>query len=195
MYGSKKVNMLKWFKEVIPMNDRRIIEGLKKGYEETFEECYYQYKNLVYYVIIKITKDKELAEELVQDTFIKMYQQINKFDGKYFKAWLLTIAKNLALNEIKRQKKEIEFGDYLVVDVLDTKNEMRNLLYDLEHILNPKEYDIFILRIVYDMKQREIAEYLNIPIGTVGWTYQEALKKVKKNYRKEDSNENKEKNN
>lgn len=168
------------------MNNRKMIEGLKKGCEESFEECYYQYKNLVYYVAIKIVHNKELAEELVQDTFIKMYQSINKFDGHYFQAWLLTITKNLALNELKKHKIEIEYGDYLVLDELDAKNEMRKLLYDLEHVLNPKEYEIFILRIVYDMKQREIAEYLHIPIGTVGWTYQEALKKVKKVYRKED---------
>lgn len=164
------------------MNDRKIVLGLKNRSEEAFEECYYQYKNLVFYVIIKITKNIELAEELVQDTFIKMYQQIDSFDGKYFQAWLLTIAKNLTLNEIKKRKLEIEYGDYLVADILDSKNEMKQLIQDLEEILNPKEYEIFILKIIYDMKQREIAEYLNIPIGTVGWTYQEALKKVKKVY-------------
>lgn len=172
------------------MNDKRIIEGLRKGYEEAFEECYYQYKNLVYYVIIKIVHKKELAEELVQDTFVKMYQSINNFDGRYFQAWLLTIARNLAINELKKQKVEIEFADYLVLEEADTKKEMRDLLYDLEHILNPTEYEIFILRIIYDMKQREISEYLSIPIGTVGWTYQQALKKVKKYIRKEEENEN-----
>ena len=166
------------------MNEKRMIEDLKKGYEEAFEECYYQYKNLVFYVVLKIVQKKELAEELVQDTFIKMYQSINSFDGRYFQAWLLTIAKNLAINEIKKQQVEVEFADYLIYEELDVNSEMKDLLYDLEHILNPKEYEIFILRIIYDMKQREIAEYLNLPIGTVGWTYQEALKKVKKIYRK-----------
>ena len=166
------------------MNEKRMIEDLKKGYEEAFEECYYQYKNLVFYVVLKIVQKKELAEELVQDTFIKMYQSINSFDGRYFQAWLLTIAKNLAINEVKKQQVEVEFADYLIYEELDVNSEMKDLLYDLEHILNPKEYEIFILRIIYDMKQREIAEYLNLPIGTVGWTYQEALKKVKKIYRK-----------
>lgn len=166
------------------MNDKRIVESLKNRSEEAFEECYYKYKNLVFYVVIKITRNLELAEELVQDTFIKMYQQIDSFDGKYFQAWLLTIAKNLALNEIKKRKLEIEYADYLVADILDSKNEMKQLIHDLEEILNPKEYEIFILKIIYDMKQREIAEYLGIPIGTVGWTYQEALKKVKKIYKR-----------
>ncbi len=164
------------------MNDKRIIDGLKKKSEDAFEECYYKYKNLVYYVIIKMTRNKELAEELVQDTFVKMYQQIDKFDGSYFQAWLLTIAKNLTLNELKKQKLEIEFADYLVAEELDTKNEMKQLLHDLQEVLNPKEYDVFIFKVIYDMKQREIAEYMNMPIGTVGWMYQEALKKVKKVY-------------
>lgn len=167
------------------MNERQMIDGLKKGYEDAFEECYYQYKNLVFYVVLKVVQKKELAEELVQDTFVKMYQSINSFDGRYFQAWLLTIAKNLALNELKKQKMEVEFADYLVYDELDVKNEMRDLLYDLEHILNPKEYEIFILRIIYDMKLREISGYLNLPLGSVCWTYQEALKKVKKIYRKD----------
>ena len=46
-------------------------------------------------------------------------------------------------------------------------------------------YEIIILKTVYNMKQKEIAEYLGIPIGTVGWVYQEGIKKFKKAYRKE----------
>ena len=41
------------------MNERRIVDGLRKGYEDAFEECYYQYKNLVYYVVIKIVQPCE----------------------------------------------------------------------------------------------------------------------------------------
>ena len=114
-----------------------------------------------------------------------MYQQIDKFDGKYFKAWLLTIAKNLTLNELRKQKVEIEFADYLVADVIDPSVEMRNLMFEMEKILSPREYEIIILKTVYNMKQKEIAEYLGIPIGTVGWVYQEGIKKFKKAYRKE----------
>ena len=89
------------------MMENQMIKGLRQKSEEAFEECYYKYKDLVYYVIIKMTKNKELTEDLVQDTFIKMYQQIDKFDGKYFKAWLLTIAKNLTINELKKQIKTV----------------------------------------------------------------------------------------
>ena len=91
-----------------------------------------------------MTKNKEMTEDLVQDTFIRMYQQIDKFDGKYFKAWLLTIAKNLTLNELRKQKVEVEFADYLVADVIDPSVEMRNLMFEMEKILNPKEYEIII---------------------------------------------------
>lgn len=167
------------------MMDDQLVKGLKKRSEEAFEECYYKYKDLVYYVIIKMTRNKEMTEDLVQDTFIRMYQQIDKFDGKYFKAWLLTIAKNLTLNEFKKQKVEVEFADYLVADVIDTSVEMRNLMFEMEKILSPREYEIIILKTVYNMKQKEIAEYLGIPIGTVGWVYQEGIKKFKKAYRKE----------
>ena len=167
------------------MIENQMIKGLKNKSEEAFEECYYKYKDLVYYVVIKMTMNKELAEDLVQDTFIRMYQQIDKFDGKYFKAWLLTIAKNLTLNELRKQKLEVEFADYLVADVIDPSVEMRNLMFEMEKILNPKEYEIIILKTVYNMKQKEIAEYLNMPIGTVGWIYQEGIKKFKKLYRKD----------
>ena len=146
------------------MMDDQLVKGLQKRSEEAFEECYYKYKDLVYYVIIKMTRNKEMTEDLVQDTFIRMYQQID---------------------ELKKQKVEVEFADYLVADVIDTSVEMRNLMFEMEKILSPREYEIIILKTVYNMKQKEIAEYLGIPIGTVGWVYQEGIKKFKKAYRKE----------
>ena len=85
------------------MTETLMIKRLKNHDEEAFDYCYDTYKNLVYFQIIKVVKNRELTEELVQDTFLKMYQNIEKFDGKFFKAWLLKIANNTAISELRKK--------------------------------------------------------------------------------------------
>ncbi len=161
------------------MKDQQMIRLMKEHNEDAFEYCYYEYRQIVFFVIVKITKSRELAEEVLQDTFMKMYQSIGSFDGRYFKAWLLTIAKNLALNEMKKKTADVVYEDYLVIDELTSSQKTKELLVELESILDKTEYEVVILKTIYDMKQKEIAEYLNMPIGTVGWIYSKAIKKFK----------------
>ena len=96
------------------MTETVMIKRLKNHDEEDFDYCYENYKNLVYFQIIKLVKNRELAEELLQDTFLKMYQNIDKFDGKYFKAWLLKIANNIAISELRKKKTTIEYNDNII---------------------------------------------------------------------------------
>ena len=85
--------------------NRKTIKKLKERDEETFELIYEQYYKLIYYIALNVTKDKEMASEIVQDTFMKMLTSIDTYDeGGKFKSWLCTIARNLAINKITRRK-------------------------------------------------------------------------------------------
>ena len=167
------------------MTEALMIKRLKAHDEIAFDYCYENYKNLVYFQIIKIVKNKELAEELLQDTFLKMYQNIEKFDGKFFKAWLLKIATNIAISELRKKKETIEYNDNIISEEVISSFTHNDTLIDLKAILSADEFIIVIYRIIYDMKTKEVAEALDLPLGTVSWKYNEALKKAKK-YFKED---------
>ena len=167
------------------MTEALMIKRLKNHDEEAFDYCYETYKNLVYVQIIKIVKNKELTEELVQDTFLKMYLNIDKFDGKFFKAWLLKIANNIAISELRKKKETIEYNDNIISEEVISSFVHNDTLSDLKAILSPDEFIIVIYRIIYDLKTKEVAETLNLPMGTVSWKYNEAMKKAKKYFREE----------
>ena len=167
------------------MTETLMIKRLKNHDEEAFDYCYETYKNLVYFQIIKLIKNKELTEELVQDTFLKMYLNIDKFDGKYFKAWLLKIANNLAISELRKKKDEIEYNDNIICEEVISTFSHNDTLRDLKAILSSDEFIIVVYRIIYDLKTREVADAMNLPIGTVSWKYNEAIKKAKKYFKEE----------
>ena len=167
------------------MTEALMIKRLKNHDEEAFDYCYDTYKNLVYFQIIKVVKNKELTEELVQDTFLKMYQNIDKFDGKFFKAWLLKIANNTAISELRKKKETIEYNDNVISEEVISNFAHNDIIYDLKAILSADEFIIVIYRIIYNMKTREVADALDLPIGTVSWKYNEALKKAKKYFKEE----------
>ena len=165
--------------------NKKILKGLKERDNDTFELVYYEYKDLVYFVAYNILKNSLDTEEIVQDVFIKLLKEIDKFDGRFFKAWLLKMTKNLAINKLRTLHKEDSIQDS-EVDFIKANDEFakRDILIELEEILDEKNFKIVVLHLVYDMKHREIAEYLDLPLGTVCSLYNISIKKIKSIYKK-----------
>ena len=84
------------------MQEKKLIEGIIAKNEAAFDEIYNNYHKLVYFVILKIVKNRDDASDLTIDTFVKMYQKIGQYNGGNFKYWLLQIAKHEALNFVER---------------------------------------------------------------------------------------------
>lgn len=170
---------------------KQLIKKLYTHNQDAFCEIYNIYHNLVYYVIYSIVKDKEATQELVQDTFVKMWNNIYMFDyNSNFKAWLLTIAKNTARDYL-RVNKSVELVEE--VELAGNCRYMKDLYEfntDTYGILSEFEYNVIVLSLVYNMKRREVAEYLERPLGTILRVYKEAITKLKKLYEITD-NENK----
>ena len=160
------------------MDDKRIVIGLQRKDEKVFELFYKQYKNLCYYVIFDIVKNEMNAEELLQDSFIDAYTKINTFDGKNFKAWFLKIAKNNAL-DFYRKKNKIVLDEELLASEKSFDHD-DSLITDLRSVLNKDEFLVLMLCSLYDMKQKDIAAYMEKPEGTISWLYKEAKTKAKK---------------
>ena len=160
-----------------------LVNELQNGNIEVFDDIYYQTKNIVYYSIFIILKDYQLSEDIMQDTYLKALEKIHSYKRKaHFKSWIITIAKNLAINEYNKRKREmlIDIGDneYLFGSTSSTvENEI--LISQIFTVLSDEEKEIVILHVVGDLKHREIAKLLNKPLGTITWAYNNAIKKLK----------------
>lgn len=163
---------------------KKVIEKLKRRDEATFNKIYQEYEGLIYYICYSITLNKEVSEELMQDTFVKLLTSLDNYseDG-HFKQYLMQIARNLSKNYVMRTKnKEVYFEDdaYLNYATDDTKEA--KMIIELEGLLNPLEADIVIKKVVYNFKFKEIAEDNKLTLGETQSIYYRAIEKVRKAY-------------
>jgi RNA polymerase sigma-70 factor (ECF subfamily) len=168
---------------------------LKQGDDSAFDSIYHLTKQGVFSLALSILKNPYTAEDLMQETYLKVKEKILYYkDDTNGYAWILTITRNLCFNYLNRDKR---------VDVLDTsEHEYLNATTDknferddmpvfkiAQKILNNYELQIVLLYSIYGYKHREIAEILDKPLGSILWTYNNALRKLQKEIKKEESNE------
>ncbi len=151
--------------------------------EQVQKELYENYSNLVYKIAFSILKNKENAEDVMQNVFTKIVEiPKEKLPSNKETTWLYTVTKNEAISYVRKNKKEVCLEEiYELVDE-DTnieeiieKEDYQNLIRGL----NKEEQEIISLKILSKLKFRQIATLLNMPIGTVQWKYYTAVKALK----------------
>ncbi len=158
---------------------KKTLNELKQQNENTFNKVYNEYYKLLYYIAYSKCKNKCDSEEVVQDTFINMMKKINEFDDYHkFKEWITTICRNLAINKVTRKQK-LELVEETDLDLIN--NYEKNDYLDYLNILDDLEKDIIILKIVHNLKFKDIALILKISQNVATKTYYEALNKLKSN--------------
>jgi RNA polymerase sigma-70 factor (ECF subfamily) len=97
--------------------DQFYIDRVLKGDSNAFAPLINKYKNMIFTLVIKIVKNREDAEEVAQDSFIKAYEKLGSFEGKSkFSTWLYTIAYRNALTKVRKKKLETTDIDSYVID-------------------------------------------------------------------------------
>lgn len=171
-------------------NNKQLIKELSQHSQDAFSEIYDKYHKLVYYIIFSYTNDVEATKDLVQETFMKMWNNIHLFKiDTNFCAWLSTIAKNTAKDYL-RTKKHIEIIDD---EVVSNRHHIKSIIefnVDAKSALNSLEYEVVVLTIIYNLKRREVADSLNKPIGTILRVYREAIRKLRKFYEVKENTKN-----
>ena len=165
------------------MNNEQLKEYLAKmrdGDNTAFAEIYNDMKTPIFTIICRITRRKELAEDVMHDLFVKLYQSPPGSSVNNPRAWIFQMARNLALNSTRTPQtaelnEEIEnrcelFSDSVNLQI-DIENAMKTLVSD--------ELEIISLRVYGDLKFKEISKILLMPLGTVLWKYQKAVKKLR----------------
>lgn len=171
---------------MIKKDIKTLIKQLQNGDISVFDDIYYSTKDNVYYTILSIVKDGSLSEDIMQDTYLKALEKIHSYrPSNSFNSWIITIARNLAINEFNRRKRELKVDpgeNEIIFGITESSSEKELIVKEMMEFLNEDEREIVIMHIIGDMKYREIAEVLGMPIGTVSWKYNEAVKKLKNKY-------------
>ena len=157
------------------------LERIKDGDKLSLENLYNLTKDSVYAYSLSILKNKHLAEEVLQDTYINIYENANLYNSRNKPlAWILTITRNNCLKKINKEKKHIDI-DLFRETLSNTKDNIDDKLflsYLFEHI-SDEDREIVLLHAIAGFKHREIAKFLNLPIGTVLSRYKRCLNKLK----------------
>lgn len=170
----------------------QLVREIKNGLMDSFDELYQLTYRKVFFIALGVLHDSQLAEDIVQDTYLKMLESIQEYREKNFLAYLLTIAKNLAINEYNRRKRisftSEEIDTYIEInleDYLQIKAEKRELIQKSLACLDVLEKNVFLLYTIENLTHKEIAFILEKPIGTITWIYQKALKKIRQKIKEE----------
>ncbi len=159
------------------------IDGMKQKDKESLVNFYELTKSSIYGLILSIIKNKHDAEDIFQEVYIKVYENIEKYnsEGKPL-AWLMTIAKNLCYEKIRKHKDVSDIDEMHNIGIYDknSKNIEDKMILNIafKHITE-EERNIIILHIVSDLKYREIAKILELPLSTVLSKYHRAIKRMK----------------
>lgn len=159
--------------------------------KDAFEKLYIQMKKPVYFYVLRFCGRHDIAEDVLQDTFITIWSKSDSFiPNGSGRSWILSIAKNKAIDTLKKQQHIIsldEIEDCLFnEEQLITAIENQSLLKELFESITKREADIVVLRHIVGLSLTEIAREKNIKKGTVFWIYNSAIKKMKKKYERMD---------
>jgi RNA polymerase sigma-70 factor (ECF subfamily) len=166
----------------IQVNDSELVTSYINGNEKAFSTLVQRHKSKVYTTIYLVVKDQYIAEDLLQDTFIKAVEVLR--DGRYneegkFLPWILRIAHNLAIDYFRREKRypTVVFEDGSNVfnslafaedsaESMQIKEESHEHLRDLIKKLPNQQREVLVMRHYDDMSFQEIADATGVSINT-----------------------------
>lgn len=161
----------------------KLVKKARRGNDEAFLILFQQYEAQIYRMAYVYVKDENDALDIVQETAYRSFKAIRSLkEPQYFKTWLLRIAIHSALDFLRKKEKVTGFepieADYIEGNFEDELLLKINL-QDLINRLNEGEKTIVLLKYEEDLTFQEIANLLNMPLGSVKTILYQALKKLR----------------
>lgn len=175
--------------ELVSLPDADVVRLAQEGRERAFRELVRRYERPVFSLVYRMVRDRELAEDLAQDAFIKVLNHIDRYSPEFkFSSWVFKIANNVAIDHLRRRRlntismdgsphassaAEVEASTFdVAVDQESALDELesRELGAAIEAAigeLRPEYRSCIMLRHVEGRSYEEIASTLDLPLGTV----------------------------
>ncbi len=159
------------------MQQDGLILELQNGNQRAFERIYELYSESIYGIIYSIVNDEKVAEEILQDVFLKIWENASSYNsdkGRFF-TWILNIARNASIDQIrskshKNKQKNLKADNF--VDILENKSHFSSKtdaigIKKYIDVLKPICKKLIDLLFFKGFTQKETAEELEMPLGTV----------------------------
>ncbi|WP_405098085.1 RNA polymerase sigma factor [Oceanobacillus sp. FSL H7-0719] len=166
------------------LDDKTVSQNIEQQGTCPIEELFVMYQKPIYQFVYRYCQDEQLCLDLVQDTFIRFQKYQNRFDGKKstIKTYLFRMAYQLMINRLKRRSRLVKIMPFLYIQ----SQEQHTLTYEDKLTvqsailqLPDEQRAVILLTYYHDMTQREVADILAIPTGTVKSRLHASLKKLK----------------
>lgn len=181
--------------------ETKLIQSAKKGNKVAFEQLIELYEKKVYNIALHMLKNEEDAKDAAQDSLIKIYRNIKKFDGKSsFSTWVYRVTVNTSLDLIRKKKSSKERDTYSLDDQIQVneqntmamghqgtihpeshvmKQERLAYLKNALELLNEEQRMMIVLRDIQGFSYKEIADITKTTEGTVKSRLNRSRKKLK----------------
>ena len=176
--------------QILQYSEDQFIERLKdsSSAEEAFRDLVALYKERLYWHIRNIVKDHDDTDDVLQNTFLKIFRNIDQFkgDSKLY-SWMYRIATNESITFLNKKAKRLKITseelqnqiiDNLESDVYFEGNEIQVKLQKAIARLPDKQQQVFNMKYFQELKYREMAEILNTSEGALKASYHHAAKKI-----------------
>ncbi len=181
--------------DLTEMSDEQLVQRMSQGDVDALDVLYDRYARAVFSFAVRIVHDGQIAEEILQEAFMRSWQQAGRFElnrGSY-PSWLLSITHNLAIDEVRKIKRRpqkadmVDISDVLRSEVDETVNieeaaeasELRGVIQNAMNHLPEAQRRTIELAYFEGLSQREIAAFLNEPLGTIKTRMRLAMQKLK----------------
>jgi RNA polymerase sigma-70 factor (ECF subfamily) len=171
------------------LEDQLLFDKWVGGDEEGFTELYNKYKNRVFSFLLRMTNDRDLAADLLQETFLAALRNANQFDrNRSFLSWVFGIAHKRTIDHFRHSKVEKDHKDDTDRSVgtkLESQDEyisnqnVKVLIKEAVEKLDPLQREVFLLREIGGVPFKEIARIMNCPINTALGRMRLALKNIR----------------
>ncbi|MDE6916778.1 MAG: RNA polymerase sigma factor [Lachnospiraceae bacterium] len=164
------------------------MKRMKSGDKSALHEVYEAYIGYIYSIVLQTVSNREDAEDVTSEFFMKLWRLADTYrGGNGHRAWMAAIARNMAVDLIRKTKREILTEDFADTDAEHASNACveQEVISDLSlqqalDTLKANEREVVNLKIMGELTFQEIADILDIPLGTVTWRYQNAIKKLRR---------------
>jgi RNA polymerase sigma-70 factor (ECF subfamily) len=149
------------------LSAEQLAERSKTGCRDSFEQLVAQFEARVFNFLLQMTRNRQDAEDLTQETFVKAFRAIHRFDPRHrFASWLYTIAKRTAVNHFRSVKPTEPASDKHELDHADPASllaakEQKHSLWQLARTLKPGQFEALWLRYGEDFSVAETAQIMN----------------------------------